>query len=115
MAENPYEPPTVADASAIPKDALILCLRAARRRAAVFNAAAAVAWAAFFVAVLLQFAFRPYWVSMVACFALLPIAIVLAFIGFRAWRCPSCKRLLAGTRDPKYCPECGIRYVPAEE
>lgn len=111
MVDNPYESPKTTDPSASPEDAIIVRLRAAKRRSAIFNGVAVVVWIAFFGAVLIQFDGKPFWIDWGAWLILFPVAILLAYIGFRAWRCPSCKRLLKGTKNPTFCPECGIRYV----
>ncbi len=40
----------------------------------------------------------------------LPWVVLFAFSAYRTWRCPVCRQPLRGTVDPKFCPECGVRY-----
>ena len=47
---------------------------------------------------------------------LLPLTFVLAaWVGWKLWRCPSCNgqlgKLYLGLKEPKYCPNCGVRLV----
>lgn len=53
--------------------------------------------------------------SYVVSFALLAVAVFFAFWAYRTWRCPVCQEFLRGTTNPKFCPECGVRYESMED
>jgi len=110
MVDNRYESSTIADVSTKQDNAILFRLRAASRRSTIFNFVAYIAFFTFIFAAYIEVDGKPFWTNSIA-WSLLPASVLLAFLGFRAWRCPSCKKLLGGTTDPTFCPECGIRYL----
>jgi len=50
-----------------------------------------------------------------AAFLLVVFFISTVFVHLKIWRCPSCNghlgRLYLGLKEPKHCPNCGIRLI----
>ncbi len=95
-----------------------------RRKRMFFNFGCSVVLFALGMAVALITAGNPASVGIqgwgLVAIALLLAGFIIAAIGFRQYRCPSCRQIFTGQDkyhlgvliDPTHCPSCGVRLKP---
>ncbi len=53
--------------------------------------------------------------NAIAMILLVVVFISAAYVNMKVWRCPSCDghlgKLYLGLKEPKYCPNCGIKLI----
>ncbi len=53
--------------------------------------------------------------NAIALILLVVVFISAAFVNMKVWRCPSCNghlgKLYLGLKEPKHCPNCGIKLI----